>query len=131
MPPLNPLARARRLRLPLWQAWLLLLALLGAQGLGWWHGLVHGHGPLPTAVATVAHSDGAAAGSPWFEDHEAGSASCRLLDPLAPDALVVPALALPQVLPVAPTRAPRAAAPRVLPAPCVPQARAPPGLAHV
>jgi hypothetical protein len=129
--PLNPLARARRQRLPLWQAWLLALTLLGAQGLGWWHGLAHGQGLPPMAVAALAQGDGAGAEFPWFADHEAGSASCRLLDPLAPDALVVHALALPQVPPVALARALRAEAPRVQSAPCVPPARAPPGVARV
>ncbi|EHR70449.1 hypothetical protein BurJ1DRAFT_1581 [Burkholderiales bacterium JOSHI_001] len=126
----DPLARLRRQRLPLWLAWLLALCLLGAQGLGQGHALAHGHG-LPNGLAVAAPAsdalaDDAASGPSLFAGHEAGSATCRLLDQLAPDALVLPALALPQALPVAPACTPVSPSPRVLPAPCLPQARAPP-----
>jgi hypothetical protein len=127
------LPRLRRHRLPLWQALWLALALLGSQGLGLLHGLAHGHG-LP-AAAWVAAAPGHAAAPDGtcaplaFPDHEAGSATCRLLDQLAPDALVLPALALSQALPSAPTCTPFTAPVRALPAACLPQARAPPSSA--
>jgi hypothetical protein len=55
-------------RLRLLPALWLVLALLGAQALGLWHGTVHA---VPAAQAIAA-----------FDDHDAGDAGCRLFDQL-------------------------------------------------
>lgn len=83
---------------------LLPLALLAAQTLGLWHGVVHPHaasGALRAAIASAqaghgpAHQAGASLGH-----HDDGSALCRLVDHLAhADALLAaPAVVLPAVV---------------------------------
>lgn len=74
---MNPIAQARRWRLPL-HAWLLASLLLLAQGLGLAHGMAHGLELGSQHPVVVAHAHDSA----WDHDHEAGSAECRLVDQL-------------------------------------------------
>lgn len=98
--------RAPRLR---WvTALCLAVALLGAQGLGLWHRVVHGgHGwalargvalPQPLELPAL---DGPVEGEAW--PHVAGQADCQLLDDcLLADLQTVPALLLPLLPPQTP-----------------------------
>lgn len=102
---LNP-RRPARLRwiTALW----LVAALLGAQGLGLWHRVVHGgHGwalargvALPQQLELPA-PDGPAGGEAW--PHVAGQADCQLLDDcLLADLQTLPVLLLPLLAPQLP-----------------------------
>lgn len=122
--------RQAQLRLQL----LLPLALLAAQTLGLWHGVVHPHaagGALEAAVASAQAADGQVthAGASLGQ-HDDGSALCRLVDHLAhADMLVAaPVVALPAAVHGAAT----APTPQgVAAATCSPyEARGPPGPAQ-
>ena len=125
----------RRAQLRLQLHLLLPLALLAAQTLGLWHGVVHPHaagGALQAAVAhaQAAHGQPAHAGASLAQ-HDDGSALCRLVDHLAhADMLVAAPLGvLPAAvhgLATAPTP------PGVAASTCTPyEARGPPGPAWV
>jgi len=116
-PRLTP--RARRLQ-PL-HAWLLAVLLLAAQALGLTHRVAHAPGlpgatvaqatasasvfaaatasALEAATATAAESAGAPAHAHSHFPHEAGSADCRLVDPLAHADALFAGASLPPVLP--------------------------------